>query len=363
MAPIRASSMSGIHVTGEQLDRLRDGSLPPALVAAVGGHAATCEPCGRAVDEALSIERMTLDVRTQIDAGHDSEHLSDDELMASADGTSRNGAHLQECDVCRAEVDELLRFKSQLRPRRRWLPYAIAASIAAIALTGSLLNRTPDRAPDIPATPPRASTVMVSPAVPVVVATGYGRPEWDAWVTDVKARRALPMPAIIAELRPRESQLRGGSDEDDLRLSPDHAVVASPRPRFQWAKREGASYDVILRNGDEIVESGPLTDPRWQPRHDLKRGREYQWQVETTIDGVRAIYPKTPAPPARFRMLEQSAHDEIEEARKRYPDDPLLHAVILARYGLRDEALAALDRLKDAPLATSLRESLRHWPG
>jgi hypothetical protein len=128
--------------------------------------------------------------------------------------------------------------------------------------------------------------------------------------------------------------------------------------------RQGASYDVILRNGDELVESGALTDPRWKPRHELKRGCEYLWQVELTIDGVRALYPKAPDPPARFRVLEQSALDEIDDVRKRYPDDALLHAVILARHGLRTETLAALDRLgrSDAPLAADLRESLRHWP-
>ncbi|MFL6279668.1 MAG: hypothetical protein ACJ731_06130 [Vicinamibacterales bacterium] len=345
------------------MDRLRDGSLPPALVAAVGGHAATCESCGRAVREVFPVHRMARDLRTQFDAGHEAEHLSDDELMACADGRSRNDAHLQECDVCRAEVDELLRFKSQLRPRRQWLPYAIAASIAAIALTVSLFNR----APDTPTTPPRVATssnvVRPSPA-PLVVATGYGRPQWDAWVADVKARRAFPLPAIIAELRPRESQLRGGAEEDDLQLSPDHEVVASTRPQFRWDDRQGATYDVILRDGDEIVESGPLTDPRWRPLHDLSRGHEYQWQVEMTIGGVHSIYPKTPAPPARFRVLEQSALDEIEEARKRYPEDALLQAVILARHGLRDEALAAVDRLErsDTALAASLRDSLRHWP-
>src|SRR5687767_2173740 len=118
MAPIRASSMSGMHVTEEQLDRLRDGSLPPAMVAAVGGHAATCDACGRAVGAALPVDRMTRDLRAQIDAGHEPEHLSDDELMAGADGTSRNDLHLQECDICRAEVDELRRFRSAMRPRR-----------------------------------------------------------------------------------------------------------------------------------------------------------------------------------------------------------------------------------------------------
>lgn len=358
------SAVSSPHVTGEQLDRLRDGSLPPATVAEVGGHAATCQACGRAVADALSLPRMTRDLRIQLEAAHEPAHLSGDELMAYADGTSRDDAHLKECEICCAELDEILRFKDAMRPRPRrpWVPFAIAASLAAIALSIPLL----DRAPRTPSMPPHQSTssiVVLPPPPPLAVATGHGRPEWDTWVANVQARRALPLPAIIAELRPQKTRLRGAAEEDDLRLSPDQTVVAGPRPRFQWAARPGASYNVILRDGDAIIESGALTDPRWTPPRDLTRGREYQWQIELTIDGERSIYPKAPDPPARFRVLAQSALDEIADTRKREPDDALLQAVILARHGLRDETLTALDRLgrTDATLAEDLRDSIRRW--
>jgi hypothetical protein len=361
---IESNGVPGPHVTGEQLDRLRDGSLAPAAVAAVGRHAAACEACGRAVGEALPLHRMTRDLRMQIESGDETEHLSDDELMAVADGTLRDDPHLQECEVCRAELEALVRFKSTIQPRvhRTWLPYAVAASIAAIALTIPLLDRTPRT----PATPPPPSTIAgpVTPEPPPVAgATAYDRPELDAWVADVKAHRVLPMPAVIAELRPQKTRLRGTAEEDDLRLSPDDAVVAGTRPRFQWAARAGAMYRVILRNGGEVVESDALTDAQWTPPHDLQRGGEYLWQVEMTAGGERSIYPKAPNPPARFRVLAQSAVTEIAEVRKRYPDDALVQAVILARYGLRDETLAALDRLEqsDAALARDLRQSLRSW--
>lgn len=376
MSSDRPSFLSGTHVTGEQLDRLRDGSLPPAEVAEVGRHAAACESCGKAIAGALPAGRMTRDLRVQIEAGPEPEHLSGDELMACADGTLRDHPHLQECESCRAELDELLRFKSTMRPRTRrgWRPYAVAAAlaaaIAAIALTIPLANWTVDRAPRTPAPPPSVSPHVSTGAapvppepVPVPVATGYGRPEWDGWVAGIKTRRALSMPAVIASLRPQKTHLRGAAEEDDLRLSPDQTVVADPRPRFQWSKQQGASYNVILRNGAGIVESGALTDPHWTPPRELKHGREYQWQVEVTVDGVRSIYPKAPDPPARFRLLDESALAEIEEARKQHPEDALLHTVILARHGLRAETLAALDRLEqsDPSLAADLRASLRSW--
>ena len=351
--------MTGTHVTREQLDRLRDGQLPPAALAEVGGHVATCEACGKAVGEVLSVARMTRDLRIQVEADHESEHLTDDELMAHADGTLRRNAHLQECELCRAELDELMRFKSGSQPRRNWVPFAIAASLAVFVLVITTRDRAPATAP-VAVTRP---TVVPVPTPPAAVSTGYGRPEWDSWVADARKSRALPMPAIIAELQPQQSQLRGATEADDLQLSPDGAVVVSTRPQLQWDKREGASFIVILRNDDEIVESDPLTDPQWTPPQDLKRGAEYLWQVEMTIDGARSIYPKTPAPPARFRVVEQSALDEIENARKQHPEDFLLRAVILARHGLRNEALTALDQLKrsDAALAADLRKSLLDW--
>ncbi|HEX7153235.1 MAG TPA: hypothetical protein VF618_17250 [Thermoanaerobaculia bacterium] len=359
--------MPSSHVTAEQLDRLRDGSLPPAQVTVVGGHAATCEACGRAVGEVVSPARMTRDLRVQLEAADDAGHLSDDELMAVADGTLHEDAHLNECEICRAEVAEIAEFRGAMRRRRParngWMPYAVAASIAAFALTILLV----DRVPRTPAAQPRAATTSSpvateSPRV-VVAATDPARPEWESWVADVKARRALPVPAVIAELRPQKSLLRGGSEDEDLRLSPDQTVVSLTRPELRWASRAGASYSVILRDGDAIVESGALTDARWKPRHELKRGREYLWQVEVTAGGERSLYPKAPDPPARFRVLEQSALQKIDEVRKQHPEDALLHAVLLARHGLRDETLEAIDRLEgsDAALAADLRESVEGW--
>ncbi len=360
------------HVTGEQLDRLRQGTLPPAEVAEAGRHAAACPECGKAVGDALSIDRMMRDLRIQIEADPELDHLSQDALMALADGTIGTGerdearAHLEACQACRSELEELDGLKGLIRsrphPRRRWPVYAVAASIAAIVLLLPLLNRRPG-APVLPPVPATSSQATATQPPSVPETTRYARQDWERWVGEARKGRELPIPAIVAALRPPASSLRGPEEDDDLRLRPDGAVVAAVRPRLQWQRREGASYNVILQIGDRIVESGALADPAWTPPLDLKRGREYAWQVEVTMGGVRSLYPKAPQPPARFRVLEQRALDEIGEARKRYPDDPLLHAVLLARVGLQDEALEALDRLgrSDAALASALRRSIGEW--
>ena len=343
------------HVTPEQLDRLRRGTLPPADVTAVGRHATACASCGSAVAEALALESKTRDLRLQIDAGDESEHLPEDALMACADGFDHE--HLQECASCRAEVEEMRMLKRSMRPRRRWPLYAAAAaaSIAAIAILLSLLGRRPDAVP-VPQPP---VITQSSPPAPV----GYGRAEWDRGVADAKQARAFRVPAIVEQLRPPRSTFRGSSEKDPLELHPNGSIVASTRPRLRWSRLEGATYNVIFQLGDRVIESGRLASLYWTPPRTLERGREYAWQVETTLRGVRALHPQTPAPPARFRVVEQSAIDEIDAARRQYPDDALLHAAILARHGLRDEALAALDSLhRDPALANDLRASLRTWP-
>lgn len=345
------------HVTPDQLDRLRAGALPPEEVTAVGRHASACESCGRAVAEAFAPASRTRDLRIRIEAGDDVEHLSEDVLMTCADG--RDHEHLRECESCRAEVEELRRLRRDMRPRRVWPLYAVAASVAAVAIT--VILREPRTVEPVPA-PPTARPAVTR--TPPAVEKGYDRAEWNRWVAEAKQARAFAVPAVVEEMRPRPTSFRGPADRDDLRLRPNGIVVAGTRPRLRWSKRGQATYNVILQAGDTIVESGPLTEPLWTPEDALQRGHEYAWQVETTIGGTTSMYPQTPAPPARFRVADQSAIDEIEDARKRHPDDALLHATLLARLGLRDDALDALERLErtDAALAGELRTSIDRWP-
>lgn len=338
------------HVTREQLDRLRQGTLSPAQAAEVGRHAAACRTCGPVVAAAVSLDRGVRELRVDLDG----EHLSPDTLMAIADGTGDSAEHLQQCESCRAEVEELRELAPRPRLLRHWPVYAAAAAIAAMVMIVPLL----DRRPVSPEPPPRVATAVEPPAVPQTA--GYSRPEWEEEVAAVRARRSLAVPAVIEELRPRTSSLRGGAEDEDLQLRPNGYVVAGTRPRFEWMGSRNARYRVILQRGDRIVESETLTAPAWTPPFELQRGAEYAWQVEVTIGGTRSVHPRQPDPPARFRVVAQKVLDEIDDARRRHPDDPLLLVVILARHGLRDETLQEIARLeqRDAALAAALRHSV-----
>jgi anti-sigma factor RsiW len=352
------------HVTGEQLVRLRDGMLPPAEVAAVGSHAAVCGTCARAVSEAVSVQRLMRDVRVQIEADDDVEHLSEDVLMALADdalfGTERERAraHVAECGQCRADVDDLRRLRFSVGPKRSWQWGAIAVAAALVALILlPLLYERPHPAPP-PAVRPPVKRVVVPPPV-----SGYGVKEWDALVARARTTNVLEQPAILEQLRTPKTTLRGSEREDDLELQPNRSVVLGVRPRFQWRARGGATYKVLLQNGESVVESESLKEPHWTPTFDLKRGREYAWQVEVATEDARTVYPIVPEAAARFVVLDEKGANEIEDAQARLPNDALLHAVLFAHSGLRDETNAALDRLKrtDPALASALRKSVQSW--
>lgn len=343
------------HVTSGEIERLRGGRLAPSEVARIGRHAAACEQCGPAVRQAVPVERLLNELRVDLD---EVQHLSEDELMTAADGALPRNEHLDVCAACREDVQELLELRKTMHRRRRW-PY-VAALAAAAAVVFVLLApvRTPRPEPP-PVATPRASTPAVSSAPPPV--SGYGREDWDRWVSEAKTSRTLSLPPVLRDLQARRSTTRGASDEDDRQLKPDGTVVLSTRPQFHWSPRKSATYRVILQvAGGDVFESEPLQQPQWTPPRRLQRGREYAWQIEVDDGASRTIHPQAPDPPARFRILDEAAVREVNAARAQHPDDALLHAVILSRLGLRDEALEALRELQksDPALAQALRKSL-----
>ncbi|HEX2833956.1 MAG TPA: hypothetical protein VHW00_13175 [Thermoanaerobaculia bacterium] len=325
------------------------------------------------MSEALSVQRLLRDVRVQFEVAED-EHLSEELLMAYADDAlpadARDAAraHCDECDRCRADVEELRRLQFVMRRKRspRWVPYAIAAAAAAI-LALVLLPLLYERSP-APLTPvkraPSVKRVVVPPASTAPVVTGYGEKRWDEWVARAKETRTLAAASILAQLKPAKTTLRGTETADALELHPNGSVVLETRPRFHWNARESGTYNVILQDGDRIIESGLLTSASWVPPFDLRRGGEYGWQVEVTIGEERSIHPLAPAPPAKFVVLDDAAVKEIRDALQRHPNDALLHAVLYARYGLREETASALEALRggEPELANALRKSLDAWP-
>jgi len=311
------------------------------------------------------LRRMADDLRLQIDA-EDFGHLDPDRQMAYSDGALHGDEletaklHLEGCERCRADVDELAKWGAA-PPRRNWLPYALAASLAAVAIVGLFVVRQQQ---PVKTRPPVATIPPVTTAAPPP-APSYGNAEWDRVVRDVTASGRLTMPAVLAALQPPSSHFRGEIAADDERLEPAGVVVESTRPRFTWRAEPAARYVVLLApRGGAVVESVQLSEPTWQPASPLTRGRDYAWQLEVITEKGSVLHPAPPHPPVRFHVLDDAAATEIAEARAHFPDDHLLQAILLAHHGLRDDAERELleYRKKDQALADALLRSIRSWP-
>lgn len=339
----------GEHLTAEVRERLANDELRgPELIDALR-HAGACARCSPDGEERQELEGEAL--RALGGPPALDEHLDfDTQLVPYVEGRLGGAdleiveSHLDDCAMCRAEADDLAGEIAR-GPRRPWVvPLGIAATLGALAFTGTLLLR--ERTPAPPATPPAAATVEpVRPSPPV------RRPhaEWLRLVDRAVAARALPFPSDLADLAPPPDDLRGAGGPAHSGLAPAGVVIRDLRPRLTWPARRGASYvATIFAHDEEQMRSGVLRAAQWTPSRPLQRGVTYVWEVEIREDGATSRIPVPPAPPAMFRITSEDDERAIEEALAGWPDDHFLHAVLFARAGLRADAEDALRKARAA---------------
>jgi len=149
-------------------------------------------------------------------------------------------------------------------------------------------------------------------------------------------------PALAKVLgQPQTLMGSGGVREPYPLLSPVGTVVASDRPAFRWRAVEGAtSYIVSLYDlkMNKVAESQPLRDAEWVADVSLKHGAVYSWQVRAMKDGAEVRLPPPEAPNAKFKVLEQSKLQAIEQAKQSHGDSHLVMGTLYAEAGLLDDA-------------------------
>jgi anti-sigma factor RsiW len=150
-------------------------------------------------------------------------------------------------------------------------------------------------------------------------------------------------------------------------VGPIGRVVREDRPLLRWRPLAGAvSYraSVVNSSFQVVAESGPTLSTEWTPPAALGRGQTFYWQVTATLaDGEEVISPRTPAPRARFRVLEESAVEELKRLEESAPESHLARGVLYARAGLVEEAEAEFRKLvalnPRSPVARKLLQSVR----
>lgn len=173
-------------------------------------------------------------------------------------------------------------------------------------------------------------------------------------IKNALSSQRLEKPPLLAELaQPDGLYMRGGGNHGARFsvINPVGIVIFSDRPTFRWSPLEGATgyvvevYDAKLR---QIITSPQLADTSWAAPQSLKLGGIYSWQVTAIKGGEEFSSPRPPAPQAKFRILDETLANELDQARRAYASSHLTLALLYTKVGLLDDAEQEFRELQKA---------------
>ena len=179
----------------------------------------------------------------------------------------------------------------------------------------------------------------------------------------------IDAPPDVAELVAQSGRLLRGSTPGVpfSLIGPVATVVRNERPRFRWQQLSGASGYIVTvfdSNFDRVAASETLERTEWSVPEALERSHTYSWQVTAIRGGERIKSPLTPAPEARFKILDSITSAELERARKTYDNSHLLIGILYTQAGLLDDAEREFEVLAAAnPKSAVARSLLRRVKG
>lgn len=149
--------------------------------------------------------------------------------------------------------------------------------------------------------------------------------------------------------------------------APIGKIILENQPELRWKPLPGAqnySVAIVDEKFRVVAESGKLSGTSWKPSKALPRGANYSWQVTAVkADGAETVSPSSPAPQARFRVVEQNLFDEISRLKQSGKPSRLALGVLYAKAGLRQEARIEFEKLlrenPASPLARKLLQSVK----
>jgi len=338
------------HITMDEMEAFRRGRLAEEELASVFAHLRECRECGVRWP---SIEAAAAAMVTDL---AEIEHPDLEELFAYVDGERSDeiARHLRECEQCSADVADATRERAGLRRQNSWPRLAAVAAIA-IVIAGAAFWFA-QRPPVTPA--PR-------PHHPIVVVTPPRHGEWDSLVAEARSKGALPMPAVVRELRGDDETFRGMLEAPaGFHLQPAGTVVASQQPRMTWRAKKGERYVVTVVCNDAVAAtSGPIAGGEWTPSRSLPRGSNCVWQIERLSD--HAVLPAPPLPQPMFRVADDASIAAIRKAEAQQPRDEFVIGLLYARAGMQREAVEHLQAHVSAnpsdAAASEVLKSIKKW--
>jgi predicted anti-sigma-YlaC factor YlaD len=287
------------------------------------------------------------------------------------------GTHLDSCEACRAELEDLRTFKSDLAGfartepnrrerqrgrRRRGLTLPLAAAVATIVVAGIAAVLWWGR--ERPHTNKTSVAVTVTHSVAPVPAAGIQtrdtrladeiaalpadvRPA----VSDAIQQGKLRFPTDLSQFRERAQTLSGARDANTgfALLDPVGEAIAETRPELRWQPLAGAiRYSVaIVDAGLHPVQRSPaLRTTGWRPRRPLRRGRTYLWQVTATLRGGSTVVASGPLfPEALLRIIPSKLADELAQFRHGHEEAHLVLGALYAQAGMLTDSAAELRKV------------------
>jgi hypothetical protein len=159
----------------------------------------------------------------------------------------------------------------------------------------------------------------------------------------LSSQRLEKSPLLAGLVRPDALSMRGGDIQGNKFsvINPVGIVMLSDRPTFRWSPLDGATgyvVEVYDEKINQVIISPQLTDTSWTAPQSLKLGGIYSWEVTAIKGGEEFSSPRLPAPPAKFRILDETLANELVQARRAYASSHLTLALVYTKAGLLDEA-------------------------
>jgi hypothetical protein len=223
-----------------------------------------------------------------------------------SDRLKQYGTHLDSCEACRAELEDLRTFKSELAGFQRSEP-ALRAGGRSKRSTGLGLPQAAVIAAVVVAAigatvwwkwaGPRASERPAAIAVAVAGTHSLpaASPAASAQTHDTRLAAVVAPPPAVA--RPVVSPEIPEANGEFALLGPMGEDITETRPEFRWQKLVGAvrySVAIVDIRLHPVQRSPALHTTSWRPRRPLHRGKTYIWQVTATLRGGKTVVASSP---------------------------------------------------------------------
>jgi hypothetical protein len=301
-------------------------------------------------------------------------HLPQTDLEAYANGRLPSArldfcrTHLETCDACRAELEDVRTYQTSFssiqrsdasqrvpdrRKRRRSspaLPLLAAATVVVVAGVSTVVwwhhkgpwtNRTPPVASN--PTPPMTTPPVVSAQTPPTTPPADVRPA----ASDGIQHGKLPPPPSAVN-RPRERA--ASTAQATFALSgPIGKTTLETRPEFTWQALPGAigyTVEIVDTGLHPVLHSPGLRGTNWRPKHPLRPGETYFWQVTATLHGGAKVAASQPSlSETALKIAVPKLTDDMERFKQGHLDAHLVLAAMYAQSGMHNESAEELKKV------------------